>query len=354
MIAGVQHDVQADSDYALLPGLGISTARDALRWHLIEKAPGQYDFSSFEPMLKAALRNGIQVIWDLCHYGFPDGVEFFKPSFVDRFANFSRAAARFIRENTDEVPFYSPMNEINFFSWAGSRDFMFPFGYGRDNEIKMQLIRAAIASVEAVWSVDRRARITYPEPVIHVLPPRNRPDLARQAWDYRESQYDAWDMIAGRLHPELGGKPEYLDIVGANFYHSNQWEVGGNGRLRWEDEPRDERWLPFHKMLEELWARYERPLYVAETSHFGSGRARWIREIAAEVIQARRIGVPVDGVCLYPILDRYDWQDDTHWHNSGLWDFERDVDRNLKRVVNAEYSEALRESQTALAAIGCT
>ncbi|HVW85827.1 MAG TPA: hypothetical protein VHB50_14155, partial [Bryobacteraceae bacterium] len=264
MIAGAQHDVRVREDYRLLRAVGIATARDALRWHLIDNG-GRYDFSSFEPMLKAAIETGVQVIWDLCHYGYPDDIDLLKPEFVDRFARFSAAVTRFIRDHTDEIPYFSPVNEINFFAWAAARDLMYPHAFGRDNEIKTQLVRAGIASVQAIRDVEPRARITWPEPTIHVLPPRNRPDFAPAARAYRESQFDAWDMIAGRLHPELGGKPEYLDIVGSNFYHSNEWEYEGSGRLRWEDEPRDERWVPYHELLREIRQRYERPLYVAET-----------------------------------------------------------------------------------------
>jgi hypothetical protein len=351
MIAGVEHDLKAREDYAALGDVGIRTARDGLRWHLIDRG-GAYDFSSFEPMLRAALDEGVQVIWDLCHYGYPDGLDLLKPEFVDRFARFCGAAARFIRERSDEIPFYSPVNEINFFAWAASRDLMYPHATGRDDEIKQQLVRAGIAGVEAVWDVDPRARISWPEPTVHVLPPRGHPDLAAAARAYREAQFDAWDMIAGRTHPELGGNPRYLDIPGSNFYHSNEWEIEGNGRLRWEDEPRDSRWLPYHKLLEEIWLRYKRPLYVGETSHFGVGRARWIREIAREVMIARENGVPVEGVCLYPILDRYDWDDSSHWHNSGLWDF-RESGHGYERVLNPEYSQALGEMRKMLAAAGC-
>jgi hypothetical protein len=353
MIAGTQHDVQARADYRLLRTLGMRTARDAVRWHLIDKGGAGYDFSSFEPMLNAASGEGVEVIWDLCHYGFPDGINLFKPEFVDRFERFARATARFVREHSDDVPFYSPVNEINFFTWGASRDLMYPYAFGRDDEIKVQLVRAAIAGVEAVRSVDPRARFSWPEPSVHVLPPRNRPDFAAKAEMYRTSQFEAWDMIAGRSHPELGGRPDYLDIPGSNFYHSNQWEIEGNGRLRWEDEPRDERWLPYHRMLVELWRRYQRPLYVAETSHVGIGRARWIREIARETELAIQCGVPLEGVCLYPVIDRYDWQDPEHWHNSGLWDLRRDANGDYERVLDPEYAEALAESQILLSRYGC-
>ncbi len=201
-----------------------------------------------------------------------------------------------------------------------------------------------------MWSVDPRARFTFPEPVINVLPPRSRPDLAIAAEQYRRSQFEAWDMIAGYAQPELGGHPKYLDILGANFYHSNQWEIEGEGRLRWEDEPRDDRWRPLHQMLAEVWTRYQRPLYIAETSHFGSGRARWIREIGEEVCKAWHTETPLAGVCLYPILDRYDWGDRNHWHNSGLFDLVTEGDERLRRVPNAEYAAALLETEDRVAA----
>jgi len=347
MIAGVQHDLRAREDYRLLDDFNIRTARDATRWHLIDRGGGQYDFSSFAPMLLAALSAKVQVIWDLCHYGWPDGLDLFSPQFVDRFGRYCGAVARFVREHTDEIPFYSPMNEINFMVWGIGEGLLYPFTKQRDGEIKQQLVRATISACEAVWSVDRRARFTYPEPIIHVLPPRTRPDLAIAAEQYRRSQFEAWDMIAGYAQPELGGHPKYLDILGANFYHSNQWEIEGAGRLRWEDEPRDDRWRPLHQMLAEVWTRYGRPLYIAETSHFGSGRARWICEIGDEACKAWKSETPLAGVCLYPILDRYDWMDPNHWHNSGLWDLVRE-DGGLRRSVNPEYAEAFRRTQKGL------
>ncbi len=158
-------------------------------------------------------------------------------------------------------------------------------------------------------------------------------------------------MLAGVRAPELGGHPRYLDIMGANFYHSNQWEYP-DVRLRWEDTPRDARWKPFHRMLSDIYDRYRRPLFVGETSHIGIGRADWLREVAAEVWNAYDAGVPLEGVCLFPIIDRMDWNDETHWHNSGLWDLELRPDGTLGRVLHREYAEELRHSQALLARCG--
>jgi hypothetical protein len=47
LIAATGHDTNAESDYRMLAEHGIRTVRDGLRWHLIEEAPGHYDWSSF-------------------------------------------------------------------------------------------------------------------------------------------------------------------------------------------------------------------------------------------------------------------------------------------------------------------
>jgi beta-glucosidase/6-phospho-beta-glucosidase/beta-galactosidase len=346
MIAGVEHDQRATADYRMLRDVGIRAARDGVRWHRID-CGGSYDFSSFLPMLQAAIETRTQVIWNLFHYGWPDGLDIFSAEFVDRFARYCAAVARLIREHTDEIPFYAPVNEISFFSWAAAREIIYPFAHGRDDEIKRQLVRAAVAACEAIWSVDSRARFAYPEPVIHVFAAEDRPEDAPAAASYNSSQYEAWDMIAGRSAPELGGAEKYLDVVGVNYYHANQWEHG-RGRLRWEDEPRDPRWIPFDRFLSDVWARYSRPLFVSETSHFGAGRPRWIREIGRSVRDAMCSGIPVEGICLYPILDRYDWENREHWHNSGLWDIEH-RSSGLERVLNAEYATAVGDVQYLLA-----
>src|SRR5690242_4524263 len=283
MITATQHDRFVAEDYRLLRNFGIKTIRDAMRWHLIDKG-SHYDFSSLGPMVEAAIREKVQVIWDICHYGWPDGVDLFSPEFINRFERFSGAVARFIREHTDEVPFYAPINEISFFAWAaGQVAFIYPCARQRGVEVKEQLVRAAIAGTEAIWAVDSRARITQIDPIMHVFTPRAHPELADAAAAQNASQYEAWDMLSGIAKPQLGGHPRYLDIMGVNYYHANQWEYPDQ-RLRWEDTPRDERWIPFSKLIADMYYRYRRPIFIAETGHFGVGRAPWAREVVAEVM----------------------------------------------------------------------
>src|SRR3954470_376045 len=209
LIAATQHDVLAASDYALVKTVGIETVRDGVRWPHVDRG-GRYEFSSFVPMLRAALAERVQVIWTLCHYGWPEELDVFSAAWVDRFARYCGAVARVVADHTDQVPCYSPINEISFLCWAAgdTGGFIHPHARGRGNELKRQLARAAVAGIDAIWAVDRRARIVHVDPVIKVFPPRNRPDLAVAAEQYTQSQFEAWDMLSGRTEPQLGGRAD--------------------------------------------------------------------------------------------------------------------------------------------------
>jgi hypothetical protein len=306
LLAASGHDRFAASDYARLASLGIRTVRDGLRWHLIERSPGRYDWSSALPMLGAARRSGTQVIWDLCHYGWPDDIDIWSSAFVDRFVGFAAAAARLIRAESGEAPILCPVNEISFWAWAGGDvGHMNPRTHGRANELKRQLSRAAIAAIEAVRAEEPQARILFAEPAIHLDGGLGSPDHRAAAEKYRLAQYEVYDMVSGMMAPELGGRPEYLDIVGVNFYPSNQWYHGG-GTIPFGHHA----FRPFSEMLVETHERYGRPMVVAETGAEGSARAAWLHYVLGEVETAVAKGVPVHGVCMYPILDIPGWVDD--------------------------------------------
>ena len=85
----------------------------------------------------------------------PMVLELFSPKFVNRFERFCGAVARFIKQYTDRVPFYSPINQISFLSWvAGQVGFIHPCRTDQGVPLKDQLVRAAIAGIEAIWAVD--------------------------------------------------------------------------------------------------------------------------------------------------------------------------------------------------------
>jgi beta-glucosidase/6-phospho-beta-glucosidase/beta-galactosidase len=325
-IAFTQHDRFAREDYLRLQEQGIRTARDGLRWHLIEAHPGTYDFSSMLPLLRAAQQTRTQIIWDLFHYGWPDWLDIFAPAFIDGLAKLADAFARLWQDETDEILFVCPVNEISFFSWgAGDSAVLNPFAHDRGHELKEQLVRANIAACQALWAIDKRTRIAQIDPMINVLPmdPDNA-EQTRAAEAYRISQFEAWDMLAGRWKPHLGGHPKYLDIIGGNYYVHNQWILGASFI-----DQQNSRYKPFREMIKELYARYQRPFFIAETGIEDELRPQWFRYVCDEARAALEAGVELHGICLYPIVNHPGWLDDRHCYN-GLWDYpnergERDI-----------------------------
>jgi len=334
VLASTGHDVNAEVDYRQLQGLGIHACRDAVRWHLMELSPGQYDFTSFTPMLTAARDTGTQVIWDLMHYGWPDDIDIWSAQFVRRFAAFARAVGQHHREETDAVPFWCPVNEISFFSWAGGdAQYMNPFATGRGYELKVQLAHAAIAAMTELRAIDPRARFVHAEPLIgiHHAAHTGRPRWEANGW--HDAQFQAMDLISGRSWPQIGGEPSFLDIVGVNYYFNNQWIHGG--------PPIDldhSHYVPLSDLLFEVAARYDRPLLIAETGTEGDRRSPWFRYVQKEALRARARGVQVEGICLYPIANHVGWDNDRLCQN-GLLGHELQTGG---RTVDAALASAVR------------
>ncbi|MFC3691985.1 beta-glucosidase [Chenggangzhangella methanolivorans] len=337
LLASTRHDVCAATDYALVAGRGMRAARDGMRWHLIEKTAGFYDWSSVAPMAKAAQGAGVQIVWDLCHYGYPDWLDVWSPSFPERFARFSKAAAQFLKDQSDEIPYFCPVNEMSFWAWAGGDMGRFnPTTKGRGDELKRQLARAAIASIDAVREVDPRARFIVAEPCIHVSPNGDSPQALADAADYCNVQYAAHDMLVGRLNPELGGSPDKLDIVGVNYYPDNQWVLGGPpvplGQYNYR---------PFRELLAQTAERYGRPVIVSELGAENTARPAWLYYVAQEVAAARKAGVSVEAMCLYPIFDYPGWDNDRHC-DVGLFG---NAGHDGERLICEEYAAELERQR---------
>lgn len=300
------HDRQAREDFSQLAGHGIQTCRSGLRWHVIEPNPGQFDPASFVAEAKAAKEVGTQVIWDLMHYGYPDDIDPWAPGFVERFARFAGRAAETLRDISDEIPFWCPVNEISFLAWGGGDvACLNPFGKGRGLELKVQLARAAIAASHAVREVDPRARLIASEPLISVREDAHDAAANHLAYQLSQAQFQACDFLTGRSWPQLGGSPDLLDFIGLNYYPPNQWTVGKSPVL-----PGHPLYRPLSDLLAQVYARFGKPVFLSETGAEGDDRAAWFNDVTEEVMRARLRGVPVEGICLYPITNHVGWNDD--------------------------------------------
>ena len=328
------HAARAEEDYRLAAAHGLRTVRDALNWKRIEVAPGCYDWSSFAHLLRAAEAEGVQGVWDLCHFGLPTHIDAFAPDFADRFAAYALGAARVFAGETDAVPVWAPINEISYWAFAGGEQAHFaPHGRERGHELKRQFARASIVAMEALLAFDRRTRFILVDPVMHAVSAEG-PDAASEV--IRELQFDAWDMIAGHKEPDLGGRPELLDIVGVNYYGNNQWVIGEPPVTLTRDHPHHR--AP-RDLFVEVARRYGRPMIVSETGAEGAEGAAWMHYIAGEVEAAVAQGADIQGVCLYPVMDYPGWTDGRHCP-CGLIEIAPGWG---ERSINRPMAQALRE-----------
>lgn len=342
-----------DQDYQNLHPFHIRTVREGIRWSQVEKIPYHYDWTTVRYLLERGKANGIQQLWDLCHFGFPDDLTPLHPLFARRFAALCRAFVHFYRSlYPDDVLIVTPINEVSFLSWLGGNvRGTAPYCTRQGVEVKYGLMRAYIEGVAALREADPTIRILTTEPLVQIVPPLEAtPAQVTQAHNAHESQFEALEILCGRHWPELGGSPAYLDILGFNFYYNNRWVLGFTDFLRWVNSPPDPRWLPLRDLLTDAYQRYQKPIALTETSHSREDRPHWLRHIAEECAAVLAKGVPLWGICLYPIIDRPDWDHLHYWHQSGLWDAELGAGEIPARVLHQPSAQALRQAQATIEA----
>jgi beta-glucosidase/6-phospho-beta-glucosidase/beta-galactosidase len=347
------HLAQLDGDYKTISALNFKTVREGIRWSVVEKKPYQYDWSAVAKIISTAQSNDVQVLWDICHFGFPDDLTPLHPTFARRFAGLCKAFVKFYRSiDAKGTLVITPINEVSFLSWlggdvAGTSPYCRRYGW----EVKYQLMKAYIEGIEAIRETDSNVRILTTEPLVNMVPPMYPTDeQVADAARHHESQFQVLDILTGKMCPELRGKPEYLDIIGCNYYYNNQWIIHTCEFLPWVNYDNDPRWQPLSSLIKQLYDRYERPVVLTETSHPGDDRPQWMNFVSLECRKAIELAVPLWGICWYPIIDRPDWDHLQPWHRSGVWDIDAST-AELKRIIHEPTAQAVRFSQQLLNAV---
>lgn len=337
------HERHLADDYRCMADLGMGVVREAIRWPVVDQGQGRYDWSSVDPVIDSLNQHRLAAIWDLCHYGLPDNCDPFSDDCLPRFTEYCRHAAEYLVARSRGPWYFTPVNEITFFSAAATdMGWMYPFAKGRNAELKRLLCRFAIEAAKCIREVIPDARMVHVDPMIHAVAPPDRPDLHDEAWKHAyEEAYEAWDILCGKKNPEFGGSEDILDIVGVNVYNFSQAQMNADGS-REVLGPRDPRRKPLADMLLFAWERYKRPIIIGETSGYQDKRAEWLRMTMQECMIAINRGVDLHGVCLYPFVDIPDWQSG-EWAKIGVYDVE---DReSCKRIPCDSYIAELRRWQ---------
>ncbi|MER9876656.1 beta-glucosidase [Mesorhizobium sp. M0195] len=341
LIRATSHDIHAHADYRRCAELGLRTIRDGLRWHLIETAPGVFDWSSWTSAIEAAQAAGVQIIWDIFHYGSPDHIDQGGPGFIKAYVRFAAEAVRVHRSATGVAPLVCPINEISFFAWAVEVGYFPRVGPNKRGWFKRHLVRAAVAGVRAMREAEPGCRFIWAEPLIHIAPRDRTHPERRRAENARQGQFEAYDMLIGRVEPDLGGSEDVVDVIGLNFYPHNQWYLNGPTIPMGHHEYR-----ALSELLVEVAERYKKPMFIAETGAEGSGRPAWLHYVCDEVRDATSLGAPVQGICLYPVTAYPGWDNSRHAEVGLFSTIHADGSRTVRKPL-ADELERQRQSFSA-------
>ncbi len=339
LLSASKHDTYCQADYAMIKEVGMETVREGFSWSGIDKGSGHYDFSRFEPMLQAAKEEGIEQIWDLNHFDFPEDLDPFTTQFPARYAAYAKQCLKKIREYHKGPLYITPMNEPSFFSWMCDNGLWAPYAKGKGTEFKRQLVRAVIAAMDAIWEEDSTVQFIHTDPYMYRAPLRVKNEKEKAFCDDFNTHVKthSWDMLAGIVEPELGGDPKYIGFLGVNYYFYNQQFVGINehGHFSYKTIPlAHKKRLSLAAILHELYERYHTKMILAETGSYRKRRTSWWTHILGQVDDCLAEGLPLYGVCSYPTLD-ITRGSGFIVPQSGLWDFDCD-DTTCQRIPHTE------------------
>ena len=335
-VSATHHDRFLIEDYTMLASRGIRAVRESVRWPLVDLRRGM-DLSHVDRLIEAGRRCRLTTIYDLFHFGYPADLDPLTPEFTRRFCEYCYKVARRVAASAESTSYFAPVNEPSYFAWAAGEAGLFaPHRQGCGPDFKIALVQAAIKGTEAIWAGCPDARIVSVDPFCRVIPTDDPAAIQRARHFNSTVVFESWDMISGRIMPELGGSPKHLDIVGINYYWNNQWLLDTPDYVLADN---DYRRLSLRDIVRTVYERYGREMILTETSHADSKRAPWLMELVCEVNALHALRIPLVGACWYPVLEMPEWHMSGQWTRMGLWDL--DHANGMKRLPHAPVLEVL-------------
>jgi beta-glucosidase len=306
-------------DFHLARGLGVEYLRYGIPFHLVNPAPGRFEWSWVDQALTACREAGLTPIADLMHFGVPGDLrDYQNPDLPERFRGYVRAFV----ERYPWVRYFTPVNEPFITAAFSARE-----GYWNEQRTdERAFVRALLHVSRCVVIGAAEIRAARPDAVLiqaetchytHPLVPRaiDRAELEN------ELRFATFEMAFGRDLPDVvvrhlvdhGATREELGwfglagsdeswIVGNDYYATSEFMIGADGRLRSSGVR-----LGYYELAHQYHDRLRLPVMHTETNAAGRGAAAWLESQWTDIVRLRREGFPIRGFTWYGLVNHVDW-----------------------------------------------
>ena len=343
-LAETGHD-RRDGDLDALAALGLRTLRYAVPWERVSpRRAEEADWARSDARLGRMRALGIRPVLGLLHHGSgPARTQLLDPDFPAALADYAGRAAERYPWVEDWVPVNKPLTTARF---SGLYGHWFP--HLRDGAATLRMVAnqclGVLLSMRAIRARIPGARLVQTEDIGRVF---STPQMAQQAGHENERRWLSLDLLLGRVGPgdpwwgmlrEAGVAEATLDVLrggegapdllGINHYLTSDRFLdhrlhlhpagthGGNGRQAYADteafraaDAAEHEVGPGPRLLE-VWARYRRPMVVAEAHNGGPDpveRVRWLLDVWQAAEAARAAGADLRAVTAWSLFGAVDW-----------------------------------------------
>jgi beta-glucosidase len=351
------HDVRWKQDLGLLTSCGVHRLRYPVRWHRVEHDEGHFDWRYTDEVLLHLRDNGFQPIIDLVHHtSYPKWLE---GGFAD--PRFRAAYLRYTEEFAKRYPWvqeYTLFNEpFSTLFLTGHEAIWPPYQKGLENFVSQILnVLPALAEASRAYAdlLPGAKHVWVDTCEHHTGTGAGGSATARMA---NERRFLVIDSFLGRgydpagpmadLLRDAGGEalqvlePGRIDVLGLDYYAHCQWHFDDTGGAPNTPYP-----LPLAQQIHMYWDRYRLPCLVSETNILGraSDRATWFKYVLEQCELARQMGVPLEGLCWFPVIDSTDWntllyRSNGHIDPVGVYWLDQELTRRPS-VMSESYAKA--------------
>ncbi|GEM46037.1 family 1 glycosylhydrolase [Deinococcus cellulosilyticus] len=313
--------------------LGVQFIRYGLPWDMQHPEKDRFDWSWTDQVVDLLQDLNLKVVWDLIHFGTPSWLEggFLNPEYPAEIARYARAFA----ERYPRITLFTPFNEPYICAFFRGGNGTWP-PYGTTAETFVQHLVPIIEGIrqtnQAISSVNPEVQFWLNDGAdgFRALDTEIQP-LADELTRYR---FIALDVLLGKATPESWTaqfllkcgvsqtwldtfiqNPVQIDVIGLDYYPGSEhviftprgpkpasdWGRRTDYRLDADPEPPG-----LGETLRLYFERYQKPVYVAETSSDRDQQA-WLNYSVSEVARVMAEGVNVVAYTWWPFFDHIDW-----------------------------------------------